>query len=175
MQARAGLTRKFHKYRQKADLCEKGAKKVIIANRTQDKAKYIADTLKSLYKVETEFGPLNEAFLGKAAKETSILVQCTSLGAIGHDSQFESLEFIKALPKDAAVADVLYPSTKLLEAAQSQGLKTVNGMGMMLHQQFAMMEFRFGIKMPSSALDVAHEALELAIVLRNRRFKAQKK
>ena len=158
-----------------AALCERGAKRVIVANRTVDKAKYIADTLKQLYKIETECGPLTEDYLGKVARDTNIVVQCTSLGMAGHDTQYETLEFIKALPKDATVADVLYPTTKVLETARSLGLKTVNGMGMMLHQQFAMMEFRFGIKMPDYALDVAHEALELAIVMRDRRLRARKK
>ena len=158
-----------------ADLCARGAKKVIVANRTQEKAKYIADTLKQLYKVETEYGPLNEDYLCKAARSTNILVQCTSLGLAGHDAQYESLEFLKALPKDAAVADVLYPTSKLLETAGGLGLKTISGMGMMLYQQFAMMEFRFGINMPDYALDAAGEALELAIVMRNRRSRAHKK
>ena len=158
-----------------ADLCQKGAKRVVVANRTQEKAKYIADTLKSLYKVETECGPLSEDYISKAAKSTDILVQCTSLGLAGNNAEYESLEFLKALPKNAAVADVLYPTSKLLEAAQDLSLKTVSGMGMMLHQQFAMMDFRFGIKMPDSALDAAHEALELAIVMRDRRARAKGK
>ena len=158
-----------------ADLCERGAKKVIVTNRTTEKAKYIADTLKQLYKVEVEHGPLTEDYLSKAAQGANIVVQCTSLGLLGSSDQFESLEFLKKLPKDATVADVLYPSTTLLETAQGLGLKTINGMGMMLHQQFAMMDFRFGIKMPDSALDVAGEALELAIVYRNRRHKAHNK
>ena len=158
-----------------AALCERGTKKVIVANRTAEKAKYIADTLKKLYNVETECGPLTADYLEKAAGGANIVVQCTSLGMKGHDAQFESLEFLKALPKDAAVADVLYPTTKLLETAESLGLKTINGMGMMLYQQFAMMEFRFGVKLPDYALDAAHEALELAIVLRDRRFRARNK
>jgi len=93
----------------------------------------------------------------------------------GHDTQYESLDFIKKLPADATVADVLYPVTKVLDAAKGRGLKTINGMGMMLHQQFAMMEFRFGVKLPDYALDAAAEALELAIVLRDRRLRANKK
>ena len=157
-----------------AALCERGAKKVVVANRTVEKAKYIADTLKQLYKVETEFGPLTKDYLGNAARSTNIAVQCTSLGMKGHD-QYETLEFINALPKDATVADVLYPTSKVLETARARGLKTVSGMGMMLYQQFAMMEFRFGVKLPDCALDVAQEALELAIVMRDRRFKAHNK
>ena len=91
----------------------------------------------------------------------------------GRSDQYESMEFLKALPKDAAVADVLYPTSKVLETARSFGLKTVSGMGMMLHQQFAMMDFRFGVKLPDYALDVAEEALELAIVMRERRFRTR--
>jgi len=158
-----------------AALCERGAKQVIVTNRTVEKARFIADTVKNLYKVETECGPLDEDYLGKAAPRADIVVQCTSLGMAGHDVQYESLDFIKALSKDAVVADVLYPTSKVLETAQGRGLKTVNGMGMMLHQQFPMMEFMFGVKLPGSALDAAYEALELAIVMRNRRFKALNK
>jgi len=152
-----------------ADLCKKGAKKIIVANRTTEKAKYIADMLKELYKADAEYGPLTEDYLCEAAPGANIAVQCTSLGIMGSNAQYESLEFLKKLPKDAAVAEVLYPTSALLETARGLGLKTMNGMGMMLHQQFAAMDFIFGVKLPDSALDVGFEALELAIVMRNRR------
>jgi len=158
-----------------ADLVQRGAKKIIVANRTQEKAKYIVDTLKQLYKTEAEYGPFTDDYICKAAQGADILVQCTSLGMAGQEPQYESFEFLKKLPKDAAVAEVLFPTSKLLETAGALGLKTVSGMGMMLHQQLAMMEFKFGIKMPDYTLDAAHEALELAIVVRDRRLKALKK
>jgi hypothetical protein len=42
---------------------------------------------------------------------------------------------------------------------------------MMYHQQFAAMEFRFGVKLPPEMLLEAEEALDIAITLRNIRNK----
>ena len=156
-----------------ADLCQRGAKKIIVTNRTQEKAKYIVDTLKGLYKVQAECGPLTADYISEAAREANIMVQCTSLGMAGSNDQFETLEFLKKLPKDSTVAEVLYPTTALLESANDLGLKTINGMGMMMHQQFESINFIFGVKLPDYALDLAYEALELAIVLRSRRARAK--
>jgi len=149
-----------------AYLCERGAKSIYVANRTVEKAKYIANKLNSMYRIKTGFGKLENDYLSHCAPKSDIVVQCTSIGLPGHPGAFESFDFMKKLPKHCIVADVLYPTTDFLEAAKNLGLKNINGMGMLLHQQIAMIDFRFGIKLNESCLDIAEESLVAAIAIR---------
>lgn len=152
-----------------ADLCTRGVEKFLIVNRTVEKAKYIADTLKRLYDADASYGPMTEQFLGRAAGGIDLAIQCTSLGAAGHSDNFDSLKFVSMLPGNCVAADVLYPTTAFLEEAKKHELRTIDGQGMLLHQQIAMMEFRFGIQLPESVLLEGEEAIALGITLRDLR------
>lgn len=154
-----------------ADLCQKGIASITIVNRTVSKAQYIADLIKINYDTPTQAGPIDQAFLSELAPKMGLVVQCTSLGMQGHAEDFDSFDFLAFLPATCIVADVLYPTTTILEKAKALGLKTINGMGMLLQQQIAMMEFRFGLKLPKESLLEAEEALSFAIVMRELRFK----
>ena len=153
-----------------ADLCKRGATSVCVVNRSLDKAQDIADALNRLFPVTATAVAFNKENLEKVAAESDLLVQCTTLGAAGHEADFEDLSFIDALPENATVADVLYPSTSLLRAAEARGLKIVNGMGMLACQQIAMMKFRFGIDMPECTLREAEEAVGVAVAMRDFRL-----
>lgn len=154
-----------------ADLSTRGVASIAVANRTEEKAKYIADTMKSMYSVPTEYGPLNEKYLGEVAPKSTLVVQCTTLGPMLHGGDFESLDFIAKLPAGAVVADVLYPTTTILQKALDRGLQIIDGTGMMYYQQFAAMEFRFGVTLPPEAVLEAEEALDIAITIRSLRNK----
>jgi len=153
-----------------ADLCKRGATSVCVVNRTLEKAQGIADALNKLFPVTATAVTFTKENLEKVAAETDLLVQCTTLGAPGHAADYEDLSFIDALPDTATVADVLYPSTSVLRAAEARGLKTVNGMGMLACQQIAMMKFRFGIDMPEYTLREAEEAVSVAVAMRDLRL-----
>jgi shikimate dehydrogenase len=53
---------------------------------------------------------------------------------------------VNLLPPDAAVADLVYVplETQLLAAARARGLKTADGLGMLLHQAVRGFELWFG-------------------------------
>ncbi|MBQ3131782.1 MAG: hypothetical protein IJC24_03650 [Clostridia bacterium] len=160
-----------------AALAERGVASITIANRTVSKAEYIADILKKHFpELKVSCGPLNEEFLNSVAPESNIVVQCTSMGG-GTWEEFKPISFMELLPKDCLVADVLYPVTTVLTEAARLGLETLNGQEMILHQQIATMEFRFGIKLPDEALLVAEEALDMSVAKRafRNRMKAQQK
>ncbi|MDO4269466.1 MAG: saccharopine dehydrogenase NADP-binding domain-containing protein [Eubacteriales bacterium] len=157
-----------------ADLCMRGVSRVTIVNRTVEKAKYIAETLGRLYGVPCEYAPLCAEALNELAPQADLVVQCTSLGG-GSWGSLESLDFVTRLPKHCAAADVLYPDTEFLQKARQAGLQTIDGRGMLFYQQLAMIDFRFGVKLPPAALLEAEEAVELAVAmreLRNRRLRA---
>lgn len=154
-----------------ADICSRGAKKITIVNRTLSKAEYIAEKLRELYPVESYAAEMNAENLARIAPECQLVVQCTSMGAAGHESDYANLDFVDLLPADATLADVLYPTTSFLDRGKKRGLRTVNGMGMLAQQQIAMMKFRFDVDLPENeALEVAENATVVAAAMRDRRL-----
>ena len=66
------------------------------------------------------------------------------MGMSGVMARFERLNFLEALPKGAAVCDIIYspPETMLLARARALGHPTLNGLGMLIYQAiFALEEF----------------------------------
>ena len=120
-------------------LIEAGATKVVVANRTRAHAEALAK----------DFGPKVEVVPWEKRREAlagrGLLVNTTSLGMTGKPALDIDLA---ALPKDAVVADVVYSplETELLAAARARGNKTVDGLGMLLHQAVPGFERWFGVR-----------------------------
>jgi shikimate dehydrogenase len=118
-------------------LIERGIKRVHLANRTIERAQALAD----------QFGanvhPVAWDAVGDVLPRAALLVNTTSLGMKGQPSL--DLD-IGLLPSHAAVADLVYVplQTPLLAAAQARGLKTADGLGMLLHQAVRGFELWFG-------------------------------
>jgi shikimate dehydrogenase len=72
-----------------------------------------------------------------------LLVNTTSLGMKGQPPLVLDLA---RLPSDAVVADLVYVplETALLKAAAARGLRTADGLGMLLHQAVRGFELWFG-------------------------------
>jgi shikimate dehydrogenase len=72
-----------------------------------------------------------------------LLVNTTSLGMKGQPPL--DIDVVR-LPNDAVVADLVYVplETALLKAAKARGLKTADGLGMLLHQAVRGFELWFG-------------------------------
>ena len=118
-------------------LLERGIKRVHLANRTIERARGLAD----------QFGanvlPVAWVALGDILPRTGILVNTTSLGMKGQPP----LELdVGQLPSHAVVADLVYVplDTPLLAAGRARGLKTADGLGMLLHQAVTGFELWFG-------------------------------
>jgi shikimate dehydrogenase len=108
-------------------LIERGITRVHLANRTLARARALAD----------QFGarvlPVAWDAIGDLLPRAGLLVNTTSLGMRGQPA----LELdVGLLPPDAVVADLVYVplQTPLLAAARGRGLKTADGLGMLLHQ-----------------------------------------
>ena len=81
--------------------------------------------------------------MASALNGANLLVNTTSLGMAGE----RDLEIdLTPLPSTALVTDIVYTplETGLLTAAQARGLKTVDGLGMLLHQAVPGFEAWFG-------------------------------
>jgi shikimate dehydrogenase len=118
-------------------LIERGIKRVHLVNRTTERARALAD----------QFGasvvPVAWDAIGDLLPRAGLLVNTTSLGMHGQPA----LELDAGLlPSDAVVADLVYVplQTPLLAAAESHGLKTADGLGMLLHQAVRGFELWFG-------------------------------
>ncbi|MEO9168155.1 MAG: shikimate dehydrogenase [Aestuariivirga sp.] len=79
------------------------------------------------------------------SKSTALLVNATSQGMAGQPKLMIDLS---ALPPEAVVADLVYVplETDLLKAAKARGLRTVGGLGMLLHQAVVGFEKWFGVR-----------------------------
>jgi len=154
-----------------AELAKRGAKRIVILNRTVSKAAYIETVLHKYFDVETATGDMSIQNMKKYAAESEIVVQCTCLGMDGHDGDYEDVTFVDNLPAGAVIADVLYTPDrpKLLAYAEEKGYTVINGLGMLIHQQRAMLEFHFGIQVGEDAYDFGEEGLMVARAMREAR------
>ena len=118
-------------------LLERGIRRVHLANRTLARAETLA----------TQFGsrvqPVTSDRVDAVLPRAGLLVNTTSLGMKGQPA----LEVdVSRLPQTAVVADLVYVPlvTPLLAAARGRGLKTADGLGMLLHQAVRGFELWFG-------------------------------
>lgn len=118
-------------------LIERGVKRVHLANRTMERARTLADQFGA------SVSPVSWDAISDLLPRAGLLVNTTSLGMKGQPGLKLDAGL---LPSDAVVADLVYVplQTPLLAAAQSHGLKTADGLGMLLHQAVRGFELWFG-------------------------------
>lgn len=116
-----------------------GAPEVRIANRTRLRAQHLAET----YGARVVTVDWNAASSAVAGART--IVNTTSLGMAGQPPLALSLALA---PGDALVTDLVYVPlvTQLLEQARARGLRTVDGLGMLLHQAAPGFHHWFGVR-----------------------------
>lgn len=118
-------------------LIERGIKTVHLANRTMARAQALADQF------GTRVHPVTWDKVAELLPRAGLLVNTTSLGMHGQPR----LEIdVALLPATSVVADLVYVplQTELLAAAKARGLKTADGLGMLLHQAVRGFELWFG-------------------------------
>jgi shikimate dehydrogenase len=120
-------------------LISSGFERIVVANRTFDRADRLADQ----YGGGAKSAPWSA--LPDLLAEADLLVNTTSLGMVGQPA----LEIdLAPLDARAIVADIVYIplETPLLAAARSRGLCAVEGLGMLLHQAAPGFERWFGVR-----------------------------
>ena len=119
-------------------LLDAGAKEIRVCNRSLDKAQALAR--------EMGAGVLAVAWEGRHATlaGAALLVNTTNQGMQGQSPLELSLD---ALPPDALVSDLVYVplETALLADARRRGHRTVNGLGMLLHQARPAFQAWYGV------------------------------
>jgi shikimate dehydrogenase len=118
-------------------LIERGIRRVHVANRTFERARVLAE----------QFGdkvrPVPWIAVGELLPRAGVLVNTTSLGMQGQPALDVD---VGLLPSHAVVSDLVYVPlrTPVLAAAQARGLKTADGLGMLLHQAVRGFQLWFG-------------------------------
>lgn len=115
-----------------AGLLAEGARDILIINRTQERANRLARDMSATVRnaaVRAERWEQRSELIADAA----MVVNTTSMGMQGQPELEIRLD---RLPKSAIVCDIVYVplQTRLLKVAADYGHRTVDGLGMLLHQ-----------------------------------------
>jgi shikimate dehydrogenase len=118
-------------------LIERGIKRVHLLNRTLSRAQMLA------VKYGAAVEPATWDMVNELLPRAKLLVNTTSLGMHGQGALDVD---VGRLSGDAVVADLVYVplETELLKAAKARGLRTADGLGMLLHQAVRGFELWFG-------------------------------
>ncbi|MBF0447202.1 MAG: shikimate dehydrogenase [Magnetococcales bacterium] len=129
-------------------LLDGGAKRILLANRTVERAKALADHLLSFSEYDNaRITPLPLNFNQLPQDQIDILVNTTSLGL--HNSDPLPLDLSRMGPQ-TLVYDIVYSSqgTPLQARAAALGLPIVDGLGMLIHQAARAFQIWTGEPMP---------------------------
>jgi shikimate dehydrogenase len=110
-------------------LIRSGSSEIRIINRTRARSDALARSLGGSARISAmAWGDWNAALA-----DAGLLVNTTSLGMTGKPALEVSLD---SLPREAAVADIVYNplETDLLRRAKARGHRTMDGLGMLMHQ-----------------------------------------
>jgi shikimate dehydrogenase len=126
-----------------AGLQDRPLKRIFVANRTLSKAEDLVRDLRPGSPVALETSAWEA--LGRVVPHAQLIVNTTSLGMTGQPPL--TLDLTRA-SRNAVVADIVYVplQTPLLAAAAAQDLRTVDGLGMLLHQAVPGFQRWFGVR-----------------------------
>ena len=127
-----------------------GIKNIFVFKRDKnwEEQKKILDNIASKTNSQIELFSLEDKnILKRKIEESDLLINATSVGMKENISLIEDKNFFR---KDLTVCDIIYnPSkTKLLQIAEKEGCKIINGIGMLLYQGALSFELWTDKKMP---------------------------
>jgi shikimate dehydrogenase len=114
-----------------AGLAERGLDRIMVANRTPEKARDLTEG--TAFQEGSTLEAVHWDHIERLLAESDMLVNTTSLGMVGQPPLRLALD---RLPSHAVVSDIVYVplETELLAGARALGLRRVDGLGMLLHQ-----------------------------------------
>jgi len=136
-------------------LAEAGASAITIAARREEAAEALIEDLDAATVPTLARSGMGES-LRAVFEDASLLVQATSatLASSPDPTGFAAALPLDALPRDATVVDLVYSprETTVLAAAASHGLRTVDGLGMLVCQGALSLERWLGQPAPIAAM-----------------------
>lgn len=124
-----------------------------LVNRTLGKAQQLAAFIQCQTGVRTRALGWNGDAVKQAVCEADLLVNTTSIGMFPRGEEMPPLDPEWFKP-ELVVSDVVYNpvETRLLAVARRRGLRTVDGVGMFIHQGALALEIFTGVKAPVSLM-----------------------
>ena len=139
-------------------LAEEGVAALTITNRTREKAKRLADELRSsIGQVATV--SYDAADLEAAGNAADLIVNATSMGMRHGDAEADSPLKARQIAPGSLVYDMVYtpPETPLLKEARRAGASTLGGLPMLIYQGAAAFERWTGKEAPIEVMFRAGE------------------
>ncbi len=143
------------------DQCER----LVLVNRTEEKARAIRDEVESNFAVDTLSGPVNrlevapwdENELAEQLDNIDLIVNATNLGMKRGDAEPLPARLIQP---HHLIYDMVYqpPHTRLIDNARAQGARAANGMSMLLWQGAISFEYWFNRDAPVSEMRAGLQA-----------------
>jgi shikimate dehydrogenase len=142
-------------------LAATGAKSITVCCRSPEKAAELADASPAVRITDLSREATDAALAG-----ADLLINATPLGMQGVDADFEDFSFLDALPSSAPVCDLIYRPlrTSLLLEAEKRGHRTLNGLGMLIHQAILALEHFAGMELDAAAMKDAVMARLLPVL-----------
>lgn len=139
------------------ELALAGAAKITIVNRTEERGRALEARLKEVTETATEFVPWAGTYVPDPA--TDLVVNSTSIGLYPYVAAIVPVS-LEPLGPHAIVCDVIPnpPKTRLIRDASARGLRTLDGLGMLVNQGVIGIELWTGGQNPDPA--VMRTALE---------------
>ncbi len=131
--------------------------KVVIANRTPERARALKDEFQVLFPdIEIAALGLYDDLLVNYLKETELITNTTSIGMMGTGGDAPPVD-VTLLPAHCLVSDIVYKPamTPLLNAAREHGLGTSGGVGMLIYQGAIGFHLWTGKEAPIKAMKTA--------------------
>lgn len=134
---------------------------VWLTNRTHARAIALAEAMQGVGHDAPRVIPFERQAVQTALETATLLVNATSVGMVPHTEAVPLPEGVH-LPSHLTVNDLVYNprTTRLLRMAADVGARTIDGVGMLLHQGAAAFEHWTGRPAP---LDVMRTALESSL------------
>jgi shikimate dehydrogenase len=140
-----------------------GVAVLTVSNRTPERARALVRDVQAVLQEGRPPTPelrAVEAFSSEeraALIDAGLVVNCTPLGMHGDHHGQSPVKEINLLPQQAVVYDTVYrpAETRLLKEARLRGLRTIGGLGMLVHQGACAWEYWFGRRGP---VPVMHQA-----------------
>lgn len=133
------------------ELLMAGVSRLLIANRTEARARALVADLKTWNEgpARVDALGLQDERLAGEVRQADVVIQASSWGMSPHDDA-PSLIPPEWLQPGTAVCDIVYTpaETGLLKAARERGCPTLAGLGMLLHQGAAAFELWTGLPAP---------------------------
>jgi shikimate dehydrogenase len=128
---------------------------ISIANRTVSRARVLASAIEKSFGVSVKSLGLSRSELTKVIRQADMLINATTVGM--HPNVGQTLVTADMMHRGLVVNDIVYKplETRLLREAKRAGAKTVDGLGMLVHQGALSFEIWTGKQAPIKVMEAA--------------------